>query len=572
MKKKLLAIISLLVALVMCFTLAACGPNSTNNNNSGYDPSDDPDYDPDDDPDDGTIIEAKRLFEKLSTAVNAFYSNEGYTVTIDASEKSKSTGPNGYNEIFERAGDWIVIGSGEEGKESYYSINTGYTYSPAYVYDSGSEEFVGYGFDTSLPLGFADYFTEVITNIMQSGATATSAVAITIPEFVDITYNEDTLTATVKIDLAETVNAFTAPLRTNYANGSLADVINDYLEMVAPGLTLDTVIETINGFAIDNKNATVGQLADTIGAAVGTDNLSGQLESMLSDYGFEQANITAIMNRTLAEMVMGAMQAMTSGFPPETPREEKINAILNAAFFEEVDIEGYELTIEQFATAITTLLKGTDFKNTIDSTTEFGAIIADNVEFTDLSAEFTVTFDAQERITAMTLDVGIAHNADERNYDNTSFFADNDYAANVEIAIFDYVASVEFEPEIEFSSGLAMTDYVMVVAQSGKDVSAYIELGGAEAVNTDEIIVGGSSASGTEYLTPEAGEVVFDKTTSMLTVKSSLFENTELTNIFVYIEALRNDVPAYMGIYFIEVPAAETATLTDLVEFFSNMM
>lgn len=557
MKKKLLAVISLLVALVMCFTLAACGPKSSDNkNNSGNNSSDDPK--------DEDLKEVEQLFSKLSNAVNSFYSNEGYKITITGNATSEYTNSE-FSESFEREGDWLVNGADDESDPRYYNIKTGYSYTPVYV----NAAFAGYVFSSDFALGFTDYFTAAIKNIMQSATVSAKDTAITIPEFVDIAYDEETLTATVKIDVTETVNAFTAPLRTNYASGSLSDVINDYLSLVAPGLTLDTVVDTVKSLAVDNKNTTVGQLADTIGAAVGTDNLSGQLESMLSDYGFEQADITAIMNRTLAEMVMGAMQAVTQ----EVPAEELAGVIINAAFFAEVDTTGYETVIEQFATAITTMLKGTDFKNTIDPATDFGAFVSGNVEFTDLSAEFTVTFDAQERITAMTFDLGMAHNASAENFAEGSFFSDNDYTLNINFAFSDYIEIVEFEPEIIFYSDPTMMSYFSVIAQSGKDVSAFIELGGIEATDIGEVTVGGYSASGfAEALTPKAGEVVFNKTSRVLTVKSSLIENTELTNLFVDIEVTRNNEPDSMLIYLIETPAAENVTITDLLGFFSKIM
>lgn len=555
MKKKLLTIISLLVALVMCFTLAACGPK-TNGGDPSDDPNDNPNDNPNDDPTDDPANEADKFFAKLSSAVTSFYSNEGYEITVDGTATSEYMGSAEFSDSFKRAGDWLVIGGDENSVESYYNIETGYAYTPLYVND----EFAGYTFSAGLPVGFVDYLSEAMENIMQFDAAVASDTAITMPEFVNITYNEDTSTATVKIDVTETANTLTAPLRNNYAEGSLADVINDYLDIVAPGLTLDTVVDTVKSLAIDNKNTTVGQLADILGTVAGIEDLSGQFESILLDSGLEQAQINAIMNRTLAEMIMGAIQGMTE----EVPADELPYAILTAAFFAEVDITGYEDAIDQFATVIKTMLQGTNFRDSVDPTTAFGAFVAGNVEFTDLSAEFTVTFDAQERISAMTLDIGMAHNASDEDFAEGSFFADNNYTLNLEVEISEYNASVEFEPEIEFYSDPSMVSYVPVIAQSGKDVSVYIELGGVEA-----------SAIGDEIgvsITAQAGEVVFDKTTSILTVKSSLLDDPEINNVLVTINVTRNGVADPMIVYIMKAPAVEGITMIDLITVFSTIV
>ena len=105
MKKKLLSIISLLVAFVMCFALVACEETNT--------------------PSGGPSNELPA--DKTVEAIEDLVTTHGYKLTLKTTQNSdKTTTPPTSEQVFEKKGDVLRIEGAEV--DTYLNLATGYMY------------------------------------------------------------------------------------------------------------------------------------------------------------------------------------------------------------------------------------------------------------------------------------------------------------------------------------------------------------------------------------------------------------------------------------------------------------
>lgn len=460
MKKKFSAVLSLLLALVMCFALIAC--------DSG---------DPDDGPSKPPVV---------SSAVAKLRSADGYKgAVMFKAETGKHKAAVDFDGAFEKRGNMIkaTAGEGETAEDYVFDAATGYLYTNTAN---------GYYFESLLPQGIVDYAEYMLETLLvelskKSGEKSVDDLFV---------YDGDTRTSTFKYDGATTANAYLAPVISAYKNKSnFITLINNYLKLVSPDptrpYTFEAVMDMLITFVATQPDAPLGtliQAAEGYGIDVyGLLEKSGLLERY--NITLDAATKEKIEARKVAEFVT-ALDEVLNTVKDDPTIIENIPALLDKLFVAEVTVTDFRGSLNSIKNLITAFLTVQEVKPVIDKylgggmspayMRELYAVIVNGVEIDKLDITVSLKFDGNDDIIGITANGNFAHNYKG---DATGFtvLSDNNYKFDLKLDIDEYL-TVPPAFELDFADDAALASKVTVTAlvhgALDGDVKVYLETGG----------------------------------------------------------------------------------------------
>ena len=274
MKKKFLSIVSLLVALVMSLTLAACHGGVPSPGNP-----DNPDN-PDNPPSAASGLTVGKVVGAMEELVDL---ENGYkaTVSFNASTKKNGDGTKGRGSKFK-----TVVSENGTDVDVIVDIASGFVYNGVdgkYAVDA-----------QAVPAGLAEYVKNAFA---ANGSDENAAIA----DEDGVAFDEATKTLTVDVDLKDEVNAVLTPLIDAYKNNSSAKkLVNDYIALYDEALDIDSLLDTGIELLVGIKDTTIGALLTQA-------NVS--LEDILAQAGAEldAQTLAVIKNRKVGDAIMGAL-------------------------------------------------------------------------------------------------------------------------------------------------------------------------------------------------------------------------------------------------------------------------
>lgn len=422
MKKRLVSVISLLIAFVMCFSLTACGRD----NNDGGD-NDTPD-----------------LYEAITKAIYA----DGLKGDMAATYKSDNDEWSG-NYSAEKRYQIMRLTSSEENGEAYVvNISTGALYAEV----NGECDPI-----YQLPETLYSRIAPILTGDIDE-----ERAAEIIKKF---SYNSKDGTATAVFDETERANALLTPILTSYkGRGNVKDLINSYLRMFSPDpanpRTLESVLDNVGEYILLNSDMEAGEvfaLAEKQGIDV------YELIETYMGIKLTPEMKAAMATRTLGEMVVGMngalpsiMSAMSSG--ENVDMNMIIMSIFNAVFFEEVDVDNLEESVENIKDMIDVALYALKTRDVVDNVLgrenapheahALYEVIVNNIKFEKLRIEIVLSFDDNDDISSITIKGDIKHSY-KGNEATSELLKDNNYSLNAKLDITEYLTEpTAFEYDI----------------------------------------------------------------------------------------------------------------------------
>ncbi len=463
MKKKLTAIISLLIAVVMSFALIACDNGDNGDSGNSAPPV-------------------------LSSAIAKLKSADGYKGGIKflaSTEKHKNAVD--FEGAIEKRGSKFkaTAGEGETAEQYIFDLKTGYLYS-----DTQN----GYYFETLLPAGTIDYAQFMIGKMLEN------ADGKTLDDLFE--YDGDTRTATYAYDGAAQANAYLAPIISAYKNNSNAvTLINNYLKLASPDptrpYTLDGVLDMAVTFVASQPEVTLGAMIQAV-SAYGID-VYGLLEKsgVLAKFGItlDAATKQKIEARKVAEFVT-ALNEVAAEIKDNPPSVQDVPALFDRLFIDEVTVTDLRASLNSIKNMIVAVLTLQEVKPLVDKylgdgmvpayLRELYAVITNGVEIDKLDLTVSVKFDGNNDIVGIAASGNFAH---DYKGDATGFtvLSDNNYKFDFALDIAEYLtAPPAFE--IDFSTTAWDNGNKIVTAviygELDKDVEIYLETGGKEVAIT----------------------------------------------------------------------------------------
>lgn len=463
MKKKLTAIISLLIAVVMSFALIACDNGDNGDSGNSAPPV-------------------------LSSAIAKLKSADGYKGGIKflaSTEKHKNAVD--FEGAIEKRGSKFkaTAGEGETAEQYIFDLKTGYLYS-----DTQN----GYYFETLLPAGTIDYAQFMIGKMLEN------ADGKTLDDLFE--YDGDTRTATYAYDGAVQANAYLAPIISAYKNNSNAvTLINNYLKLASPDptrpYTLDGVLDMAVTFVASQPDATLGAMIQAA-SAYGID-VYGLLEKsgVLAKFGItlDAATKQKIEARKVAEFVT-ALNEVAAEIKDNPPSVQDVPALFDRLFIGEVTVTDLRASLNSIKNMIVAVLTLQEVKPLVDKylgdgmvpayLRELYAVITNGVEIDKLDLTVSVKFDGNNDIVGIAASGNFAH---DYQGDATGYYvlSDNNYKFDVKLDISEYLtAPSTFDMTFAENAGAANITSVisLVYGNYGNEVSVYFETGGKEIVPT----------------------------------------------------------------------------------------
>lgn len=464
MKKKFLAIVSLLVAIVMSFALIACNeapPSNGPGNNSEKPP-----------------VTSGITVGKLNDAFDALTNlDNGYkaTLSFNATTAKNSVGAAG-ELAFEKRGSRIKTTLVEEDGEVDIVLDL----ATGFVYNTNNDG--KYTTDGQpIPAGFVEYVGKAIADVDMDENTV-------IKNENGVSFDEATKTFTVAVDLKDTVNTVITPLIDAYTNNSTAKkLINDYIALYDETLDIDRLLNTGIELIVGIKDTTIGALLTQAQIS---------LEDVLAQAGveFDAQMLTIIKNRKVGDAIMGALEFVENNMESimmtgEFDVEELLSAILVA----EVDNSGLKTKLDAYKDTLLGLLEKTKVREFVDKLAGVGTedglinnsmfaglycVLTDEIKVDKLAAQLTVVFDDSYRITKLAGKADFAHTYNGTEI-TTGLFSDNAYHADFELKVSDYTATAEAWT-LECASESDDIENVMVITDGSEDCNVYCEFFGKD--------------------------------------------------------------------------------------------
>ena len=462
MKKKLTAIISLLIAVVMSFALIACDNGDNGDNGNSAPPV-------------------------LSSAIAKLKSADGYKGGIKflaSTEKHKNAVD--FEGAIEKRGSKFkaTAGEGNAAEQYIFDLKTGYLYS-----DTQN----GYYFETLLPAGTIDYAQFMIGKMLEN------ANVESIDDLFE--YDATTHTSTFSCDGVQTANAYLAPIISAYKNNSNAvTLINNYLKLASPDptrpYTLDGVLDMAVTFVASQPEVTLGAMIQAA-SAYGID-VYGLLEKsgVLAKFGItlDAATKQKIEARKVAEFVT-ALNEVAAEIKNNPQLAQDIPAILDRLFVRDVTVTDLRASLNSIKNMIVAVLTLQEVKPLVDKylggmtpayLRELYAVIVNGVEIEKFDLTVSVKFDDKYNITGIAASGNFAH---DYQGDATGYYvlSDNNYKFDVKLDISEYLtAPSTFDMTFAENAGAANITSVisLVYGNYGNEVSVYFETGGKEIVPT----------------------------------------------------------------------------------------
>ncbi|MCH5165893.1 MAG: hypothetical protein J1G01_05780 [Clostridiales bacterium] len=465
MKKRLIAVISIILALVIGVSFVGCA-------------SDDP-------------KEKEPTPPDINAAITKLVTSDGFKGELSYAMSTKAKGEyKSEDNAFERRGAKVMYVNENGGTPitRIFDLQNGYLYYK-------NAELDGYVVNSWLPQGTLDYAMLMLENQLKNMQVESVGELFK--------YDSKTKTATAEFDEAERVNSLLAPIQSAYRNNdNLLKVINDYLKLYSPSknnpYTLETILNLLIAYAKVNPNLTVGD-AIAQANAFGFD-VYGTLEKsgILARFGITLDSETkkVVEARKLSQAIAGfhdyitpRLDALTDYITSPDPSqagEFPINVVelINAVFVDDVevgDLNEKMTNLKNLTLAALTLItvkpmvdkylgssNGSLYKN------EAYALIKNRVQFEKLEAQITVKFDDSGNIAGVSGAAYVRHDYDSTNA-GSLILSDNKYSFEFELNITEYLTSPE-QFDIQYSSVTRTPSRICALSYGDiDDVSVYLE-------------------------------------------------------------------------------------------------
>lgn len=472
MKKRFTALLSLLVALVMCFSFVACG---SDNGGTGSDPGG---------PGGGetpTTPSAAQMFDKATAGLTELAKGDGFKGAMSYTVAS-ALAPEGVGDSVsvEKRGDMVKVDI-TGGEPLYIDTSSGYVYGKIKT----GKSLTAYYFPLERYAAYLEYFAASITppetELPGEDAPAPTAqvsdpdaaFALTYLKQMLLSfmnYDDATKTLSLTVDVADTVNVFLDPLQSAYkANTSLKGLINNYIRLVTNyAFTYDTLMASVANFVIGSGDSTCGEIL-TLLNGYGVDVI-GLLEQFSMGLSAEQQ--AALNARTVREAVYGlnafiAEMSKTApaaaegeagtpgtgeGSTGSSPALEMLSAAAEYIFFAPVELpddpkgEKFVGEVDKTLKAITSALELYKFKDLIDGLPAgheaVTALITTDFDFEKLSLKASVTFGDNDVVTGVEFTAEAKHDyVAPENAPYHPLLGNNNFKASVKLAVSEYLSA-----------------------------------------------------------------------------------------------------------------------------------
>lgn len=521
MKKRLITILSLILAFVLCFALVACGGDNTTSPSNKPNKPNKPSGSDDPEPEEPSVPSVSITLNQALDVIDEVLSVQGFTGTASYTLSTKNTETLTESVALDKRGNKIKVTAGND--EYIVDIATGY------VYNSGEN---GYTYDHVLNANVVGYVQYVIDNLDDTtGAKDIKAV-----------YDEENNTLTYVVEKSESVNAYLEPLQSAYKkNKNIGMLLDDYCKLLF-GKKFDAMYKVFEGYIKDSKN-TVGTVLEAL-KAKGLD-VEAILEMTGNSLPKDQMN--AIKARPLNNVVAGAYKYLMSSFGGMLPMAEAENGgegtsvavgggmkyfafeLLNAALFEKVTEAEVKSALDEIYVLLN-LAKSFGVKTLIDTVlkdipkaADLYTVIKDGVTLKNATITVTVKVDDNKKVKGVKVVCSAAHTYDGKAAEGL-ILADNDYLASAEITIDEYKTSTEdFVIALDPACDYKMPVTALLYEVTDKSVSVYYETAG-KTVNVSSYFLEVESPDGkTAQITDAAKDAFkFDAATSSFVFDGAL--------------------------------------------------
>ncbi len=486
MKKKLLAVVSLLVAFVMSFCLLACGEKDNGKGGADEQPP-------------------KLTSSTIETAIENIENAKTLNLDLTASVGSDE------GETEEVGGNVVISGNKlmytNEGEVGGYlmDLDTGYAYAIA-------EDGKCHHIDQPLPSGMLSYAEDVLSSEL-GGANVDFSQAE--QQFVyDKTYGG----YVVSVEMKDYINPLLKFAQDAYKDDmTLNDIADIVLKKVTEEetITVEALLQYISGDGFTLiKDSTLAQLLGE-----NANETFDQIFELAKEAGLELTaeQKTAIKNRKVGELAAGVMAVM----PDLKEGEPDLGAIFNALFFEKVTAEQVDAVgayLDTLVDKAMTFLKGTKFRDVIaEAPAAIQAMVkTEDFAITELSAWLGVKVE-NNNFTEIKFAGKVSHNYSGKDYEDTEFVGDNNYTVDVTVAIDATDTVTDFA--VTYADDVTVLPYTVAVIKGYEkgDSVIYFETAGKEIEVSDIQVIYADAATGKFEAIAEAG-VTFDAKTNSFVI------------------------------------------------------
>ncbi|MCM1367907.1 MAG: hypothetical protein NC184_03750 [Roseburia sp.] len=557
MKKKILAIISLLVAFVMSFSLFACRKDD-----GGSDVPDGP-----------------LTLDKAIGSVESFLTDSYIgTAKVKLTSKNNTTGTE-YSADFEKRGDKVKLAY--DSTERIVDVKTGYMYAKQTGGWVGAQMFAA---------GTVDYYAWLAGALVGD---ITSTDAAELPSF--MTYDDSTGILKVEIDAEKTVNDFLAPLSTVAASdtATLETLVNEYIKVYGTslglestdGVTLSTLIDTLGALITTNKDIKLGALIDAAESADADLDVKSTIKELGASFGI---NVTDTMYNLIRNRKVGEMVVSVATYIGGLDNIHDISPmdVINAVLFDTADVSGTNVadSVAGLKTMLIGILQSFRAKEVLamlesidnPALASLCAVIKNSVEFTALDFTMEIKFDADFNVSKITVDAKAAH--DFTGTATDLLLSDNDFACQAELEITEYTDNtapfdMTFVPAAAISDDELIT--VVVADNVSSDVKVYFETYG-NTVAVSNITAMYFTGSGYSALTNSG--ITYDADTTSFNVPASLITTTAAKNDFggaIVMSALTgtdSEVTVYISVAPGDVEEAQSFVVENLMSIIMRFL
>lgn len=466
MKKRFLTLLSLVMALVMCFALVACagdesglpGANGGGNNGGGNDGT-------------SVVVTAEEAAAQLDRLIS-----DGYSGVITFAADTKKTDGIEFTADVKKLGEKVKLTFGDE----WYivDVNTGYLY--------GETDSV-YAMQV-IPTGAIDY---AIGFIDENGINFDLASVMP-------TYDKTTKSMVYAIDFAPTVNDLLEPLYSAYALGkSVKALLNTYMLQLTGGLLdFENILTLVDTLLVEYKDYELSDILDEL-ALLPVDGIN-ELIASIPEEVLERCD-----GRKIGEMVIGLydyIEAMLSGVMTlddvevtETPSVSDmlggmVEGLLYALLDSPADMADFDEKHEQLTSLIDVALSY-NVRDLVNNLTEESsavrAFISNGITFKKIGGELTLKFDDDKTLKNIGLALEFSHKYSGPAIAGLELFSDNNYTVTVDFAV-DFTAPSADEFVIDFDGATDGIDVVVAEVNAVINVNAsspceiYVETYGNE--------------------------------------------------------------------------------------------
>lgn len=504
MKKKFLAAVSLLVAIVMSFSLFACRKDGSSDVPQGP-------------------LTSDKAAESVGSLLTDSYIG---TAKLKLSSKLNEEGEE-YSVDFEKRGDKLKMTV--DTSETIFDLKTGYFYKKTAA---------GYTGEQAIDAGVIDYYVDLFKASV-SGADLSSEADM--PSFVS--YDESTGVLKVDIDAEDAVNEFLKPLSDAAASdtATLEDLLNEYLKVYGKYLgvtdtdnvTVSSLLDTAGALIVTNKDVKLGALIDAAEAANEDLDVKATIKELGASFGVTVTDTmyNLIRNRKIGEMVVsvatyiGGLQGLEDISPMD---------VVNAILFDTADTADIAQSLTVLKTMAIGVLRGYKVKDLVEMLGSMGnpvlnalySVIKNSVQFTALDFKAEVKFDADFNVSKLTIDAKAAHNYTGTPINGALLLSDNDYTCKAELEITEYTdETAPFEMTFAPTAGISEEEELSAIVADNvnADVKVYFETFGKSVAVSD---------LETYYLTNDynvaaltGASATYDAATSTFTVPASLIKS-----------------------------------------------